>query len=147
MNRLLFIFTLWAAKLTGFLISILNLGRAFNVPGRVALKLDPNFLQKFNITEGKCKIIFITGTNGKSTTCGLVANFLKTAGYKVIYNKTGANLKSGIVSTLSKYSDLIGRLQYNFILLEVDEATLHLVTKDLKPFLIAVTNLFRDQLA
>ncbi len=145
MNKFLFLFSLWTAKLISFVISVLHLGQASNVPGRIALYLKKDICKDFKIKK-ECKIILITGTNGKSTTCGLLANILKGTNKKVIYNKSGANLISGITSTFCHYSSIFGNLNYDYIVLEVDEASLYLITKQINPDLIAVTNLFRDQL-
>ncbi len=145
MNKLFFFISLWSAKLISFIISGLHLGQASNVPGRIALFFKRDLLKDFK-TKKECKIILITGTNGKSTTCGLLANILKNTDKKVIYNKSGANLLSGIASTFCHSSNLFGSLNYDYIILEVDEATLHLITKEIHSYVIAVTNLFRDQL-
>ena len=145
MNKLLFLISLWTAKLISFLIAIFHLGQASNFPGKAALIIQKDFLKYFK-TENDCKIILITGTNGKSTTCGLAASILKTTGKKLIYNKSGANLLSGVASTFTCYSDCFGNLNYNFIILEIDEATLPLLTCQIKPNIITITNLFRDQL-
>lgn len=145
MNKLFFLFSLWTAKLTSFLISILHLGQASNLPGKIALLIQKDLLKQFKIKEG-CKIILITGTNGKSTTCGLLASTLQKANKKIIYNKSGANLLSGIASAFCHYSNIFGGLKYDYIIFEVDEATLPLLTKQLNPSLVAVTNFFRDQL-
>lgn len=145
MDKLIFLLSLWFAKLISFLILIFHLGQSSNFPGKVALKIKKELLKDFEINPA-CKIILVTGTNGKSTTCGLLASILKKTGKKVIYNKSGANLLSGIVSTFCHYSDLFGNLNCDFIILEVDEATLPILTNQLKPRLIAITNFFRDQL-
>ncbi len=145
MNKLFFLFSLWSAKFASFIISALHAGQASNVPGRIALSLKKDLFKDFK-TKNNCKIILITGTNGKSTTCGLLANILKSTDKKVIYNKSGANLLSGIASTFCHYSTLFGNLNYDYIILEVDEAALHLITKEIHPDVIGVTNLFRDQL-
>lgn len=145
MKKIYFLAVLSFIKLLIILIKIFKLGNASNFPGKIGLYINKDLLKEFQLSKN-CKIILVTGTNGKSTTCGLVANFLKMAGHKVIYNTIGANLKSGVISTFSTYSDLIGNLKYDYILLEIDEATLHLITQDLTPSLISVTNLFRDQL-
>ena len=145
MNKISFVLSLWLAKLISFVIAILHLGQASNFPGKVILLFKKDLLTNFKINKN-CKIILVTGTNGKSTTCGLLASILKKTGKKVIYNKSGANLLSGIASTFCHYSNIFGCLNCDFIILEVDEATLPLLTSQIKPDLIAVTNFFRDQL-
>jgi len=144
-NKLFFLLSLWSAKFVSFIISVLHVGQASNVPGRIALLLKKEILKDFKIRP-ECKVILITGTNGKSTTCGLLANILKGTGKKVMYNKSGANLLSGITTTFCRYSNILGGLNYDFIILESDEASLHLITKQIHPDIITVTNLFRDQL-
>lgn len=144
-TRLIFLILLWKSKLISFLISFFRIGQASNFPGKLALLFQKGILRNFNFSKD-CKLIFITGTNGKSTTSGLLANFLKLSGKKVFYNKSGANLLSGIITTLCHYSNLFGTIKADFIIFEVDEATLPLLTAQLKPDLIAVTNFFRDQL-
>lgn len=145
MNKILFLFFLWVAKFVSFVISLFHFGQASNLPGKIALKFKKDLLKHFKLSTN-CKIILVTGTNGKSTTCGLIASFLKASSKKIISNKGGANLLSGITTTFCFYSDLFGNLNYNYIILEVDEATLPLLTIQIKPNLIAITNFFRDQL-
>lgn len=144
-NCLYFITLLWFTKLFSLLIKLFKVGQASNFPGKIALKFKKDLLQHFKISKDT-KIILVTGTNGKSTTCGLLANILKTSGRKVIYNKSGANLLTGIASCFCNYSDLFGNLKYNYIVLEIDEATLPILTNQIVPNAIAVTNFFRDQL-
>lgn len=121
------------------------MGQASNFPGKVALKIQKNFIKYFKL-KNNLKIILITGTNGKSTTTGMLASILKASGKKVTYNKFGANLLAGVASTLIQSSNLFGSLDYDFIILEIDEATLPLLTSLIKANVIAVTNFFRDQL-
>lgn len=145
MEKVIFLFSLWLAKLISFIISIFHLGQASNFPGKVALIIQKDLIKNFKLKE-KCKVILITGTNGKSTTCGLTNSILKASNKNCIYNRAGANLLSGTVSTLCHYADIFGNLKQDFILLEVDEATLPLLTLQLVPDIITVTNFFRDQL-
>lgn len=145
MNKIFFLFSLWIAKFISLVISVFRLGQGSNVPGRFALSFKKDLFQYFKI-KNNCKIILITGTNGKSTTCGLLSNILKSTDKKVFYNKSGANLLSGIASVFCHYSNLLGDLDYDYIVLEVDEATLPRITREIKADVIAVTNLFRDQL-
>lgn len=144
MNKVMFILSLWVLKLVSFLIRFLHLGQGANLAGKIARKICPSFLSYINLEN--TKIVFITGTNGKSTTAGLVASMLKTAGKTVAHNRSGANLLSGVANTLGFYSDLFGKIKYEYLILEVDEATLPHVTKTITPHVIAITNLFRDQL-
>lgn len=141
------------AKLASFSSKILKLGSGSSLPGRIALKIYPRLLHDLALElkaqqKNKIKNIIITGTNGKTTTTGLLKSILKTAGYhKIICNDLGANLYYGVATAFIKSTSALFKLNKDSIfLIEADEAALHLITQDLDPELIAVTNLFRDQL-
>lgn len=53
---------------------------------------------------------------------------------------------NGIASSLAQYSNLVGGLNYDNAIFEVDENTLPLILKEIKPDYIILLNLFRDQL-
>lgn len=133
-----------SCKLISKLIVTLSLGQGGTLGGRIALLINKSLFENFEF--GHCKVLMVTGTNGKSTTAGMLSNVLSVAGFKVAYNKSGANLLSGIANTLCFFSNLSGKIEYDYLILEVDEAALHHATKHIRTELIAVTNLFRDQL-
>jgi len=60
-------------------------GKGSSFPGKLALKLDKNFLGKFKLPE---IIVFVTGSVGKSTITGTVVEILKNNNYKVATNST-----------------------------------------------------------
>lgn len=126
---------------------ILTLSKTFlkggsNFPGKIALKLDRNVLS--SLTNGY-KIIVVTGTNGKTTTTSNIYNILKDNGCKVITNDTGANMITGITSCFIENYSFFKR-EERFAVIEVDEANLTLLNDYVKPEIICITNLFRDQL-
>ena len=90
--------------------------------------------------------IVVTGTNGKTTTTRMISTVLKKAGMKVIHNRSGANLITGITAALVSESTLGGRPKADVGLFEVDEAAFPGAVEKLKPRLCVITNLFRDQL-
>ena len=66
-----------------------------HLPGNIALKIDPLFLKHI----GRPKtIVAVTGTNGKTTTNNLIIDALEKNGYKVLSNRYGSNVNSGICS-------------------------------------------------
>lgn len=135
-------FIVLIAKVFCFISSFL--GGGTSKPGELALKLCPDILKY--LTRG-CRVILVTGTNGKTTTCAQIASILRTAGCRVISNDSGANMKSGIVTSLIKGFPVFSKTGPNtFAVIETDEAYLHLITSEITPEIIAVTNLFRDQL-
>ncbi|MFW3653992.1 MurT ligase domain-containing protein [Vagococcus fluvialis] len=112
-----------------------------SLPGKIALKLDPNVLDSL---AKDYHIIVVTGTNGKTLTTALTVNILKQEFGDVLTNTTGANMLQGIVSTfLSAKKNKNGE---NFAVLEIDEASLSKVTEFLTPELFLYTNIFRDQM-
>ncbi len=134
-----------AAKSISKLIRLSGAGMASNLPGKIANAICPNTLPYFakQLTRG---CLAVSGTNGKSTTSGLLASILAQAGYQVIHNRQGANLIAGITAAFTEAANLNGSLKGNFGLLEVDEAALPLLTKTVDCQNILVTNLYRDQL-
>lgn len=110
-------------------------------PGKIALSLDKNILKTIS---DNYKVILITGTNGKTTTTSMIYNILQHSPYKSITNSSGANMINGIVTTFIKNYNKKNKNMYAVI--EVDEANLKYVTKYIKPEIIVVTNIFRDQL-
>ena len=132
-----------AALITKGILRVMGRG-ATTMPGKVAIKLCPDIISK--CAKGQ-KIITITGTNGKTTTTHMITSMLRTLGYEVITNVSGANLASGIATTFlcekpSKGADP-DKIVY---VLETDEAAFARIAGDLQPKVCLVTNLFRDQL-
>jgi UDP-N-acetylmuramyl tripeptide synthase len=124
--------------------------RSTSAPGLAALKISPGLLACLLNKLAKPPIL-ITGTNGKSTTAGFLANILKAEdsrchNWSFIHNRSGANLPSGLVTSLVQHADLQGHLDKENALLEVDEAVLRKVTSIRPARLILATNFFRDQL-
>jgi UDP-N-acetylmuramyl tripeptide synthase len=77
----------------------------------------------------------------------MLAAILEQAGMNVIYNFAGSNLSRGLASTLIQNSNLTGsKINGDIAIFEVDEATMPEVTGKLTPRIVAVNNLFRDQL-
>jgi len=136
----------WAAVLTAkFAIVILRLFRSggTSLPGKLALKLYPQILDHL---AGLFRVTMITGTNGKTTTSRIVLSMMEQKGLKVVTNKSGANLSSGITTTLISALTLSGRPRFSHALLETDEAAFRTLAPRLKPETVIVTNFFRDQL-
>lgn len=114
-----------------------------SLPGVVALKISKNFLS-FLSKYCEKKIVTITGTNGKTTTAGLFAHILKTSGNKVLHNEKGANMLTGMASSLAVNYKPFSRFDY--AVLESDEAYLTKLYDYINADYLLVTNLFRDQL-
>jgi len=133
-------------KLIGFFSQTFNLGNGSTWPGHIALNINKNFIQDI-LKKSKIKIILIAGTNGKTTTGKLIQTILEKNEKKVFQNTAGANLLNGIASSLILNSDLSGKINKDFAILEIDENTLPLILKEIpSPDYLLILNLFRDQL-
>ena len=98
------------------------------------------------LSNSSPKIILIVGTNGKTTTTTLLNHILTKNGKKVIQNTSGANLINGIASTLLLNSSILGKVEADYALFEIDENAFTRIARELKPDAIILLNLFRDQL-
>lgn len=138
------------SKLTSYLIKLFKLGSASSLPGRVALFINPDALRDFadQLNHDADLSFFISGTNGKTTSTGLLKQILLASkpSQQIICNDYGANLYYGITTELVRAANPYAKLVSRDYALEVDEATLPKLARDLYPKTLAVTNLFRDQL-
>lgn len=139
----MYLLAIWLGKLIILTTRLVgNAGSA--LPGLVIEKFYRNFISR----AGKKlqQVVLVTGTNGKTTTNKLLSEIVKGVGRPVITNRAGGNLSRGIASALLDHADWWGRLDARIGCFEVDEAFLSAVSAKLKPQLILVLNLLRDQL-
>ena len=124
---------------------LLRRGGGTSIPGDVALAVDHRVLRKLApaLTGGT---ILVTGTNGKTTTTGLIAGALAETGRRVLTNSSGANLVFGLVAAAIADTDLRGRPRSDVAVFEVDELHLDRAVEETRPRLVVVLNLLRDQL-
>jgi lipid II isoglutaminyl synthase (glutamine-hydrolysing) len=132
-------------KAAGTAARMLGVGGGTSFPGIVARRIDPRVLQKAAAASDARKVI-VTGSNGKTTTCRMLAALARAGGLAVTQNRSGSNLLQGVTSAAVRESDLLGRMDAQMLLLEVDEATVRLVAPELRPDTFLITNIFRDQL-
>ena len=112
------------------------------LPGEYALKIDKNLLKKLKLPE---KIIAVTGSSGKGSTTAIIRKIFEEQGYTVCHNDSGANLVSGITTTLINHSNLKGEIKKDIIILEVDERYSSILFKSINPQTLVITNICRDQ--
>ena len=134
-----------AGKAAGTASRVLRFGGGTSFPGTVARRMDPRILQKVVAATDARKVI-VTGSNGKTTTCRMLAALARGSGLKVTQNRSGSNLLQGVISAAVREINLRGQMEAQLLLLEVDEAIVRLVAPDLQPDTLIVTNVFRDQL-
>jgi len=135
------------AVLVGKLIRIVAKlrGGGSAIPGRIAMIIEPKLLSK---TLGALKygVIFVSGSNGKSTTTSLVAGTLASQGLKVFSNPSGGNMPQGIGSAVIGKASLSGSLDADVAVLEVDEAYGEVLAPFIAPSWVVLTNIQIDQL-
>ena len=134
-----------ASKTVTSMVRLLRLGAASVLPGEIARRLQPKVLPLL-FEQVRRGVILIVGTNGKTTTSLLLSTILQRQGWRVTHNATGANLINGLVTALLENTNLIGQLDADYAILEVDENILPLVLRSCQPQFILGLNLFRDQL-
>ncbi|MGE5583215.1 MAG: MurT ligase domain-containing protein [Bacillota bacterium] len=144
------IFVLLTAKtivrLTFMASRCFNFGAGSNIPGKLVVKLFPNIMQLL-IPRFKKGWVLITGTNGKTTTTKILVELLQKDGYTVCTNARGANLLTGIVtSILLAEVKPLQEFMADYAVFEIDEAVLFKSFKLLRPVVLVVTNFSRDQL-
>lgn len=112
---------------------------AANLPGKIALKIDPSLLDELRskCTQGS---VITVGTNGKTSTNNLLADAFEASGRTIICNRTGANLAAGISSAL------LQQPAAQWGVFECDELWLAHVLPHLRSNYVLLLNLFRDQL-
>lgn len=131
------------ARLIKLAITMRNQTSGTSFIGMVMLKLYPDFLRHTSKYIKKEKIA-VTGTNGKTTTAGILSHILETQGNSVIHNEKGANMLTGIANTMAL--SIYPFKRFDYTVLESDEAYLSKLYDYLDTNYLIVTNLFRDQL-
>lgn len=131
------------ARATGRLSRALGRGGGTSLPGRVLLRLDDGAPERLagSLAHG---VATISATNGKTTTARMVSACARANGWTPVANSAGANLLSGVTTALLDGAS--ARPRPDVGILEVDEAALPEVARRLRPGVVLLMNLFRDQL-
>jgi lipid II isoglutaminyl synthase (glutamine-hydrolysing) len=126
------------ARAAGRLSRLAGAGGGTTFPGKLLWKLHPTAVDRLaaRLPLGSA---LISATNGKTTTAAMTAEILRHR-VRLAHNSSGANLVSGVASTLL---DARGA---ELGLFEVDEAAFPEVATRVHPRAVCLGNLFRDQL-
>src|SRR5687767_12730589 len=127
-----------AARTVARLSRMVGAGGGTTVPGKLLAMLDPTAVDRLAARLPLGSAI-VSATNGKTTTTAMVAEILSPQ-MRLAHNRSGANLVSGVASTLLSADDA------ELGLFEVDEAALPEVARLVQPRVLCLANLFRDQL-
>jgi UDP-N-acetylmuramyl tripeptide synthase len=127
-----------AARAAARLSRLVGAGGGTTVPGKILWKLDPGAIDRLaaRLPNGAA---IVSATNGKTTTTAMVAEILRGR-VRLAHNSSGANLVSGVASTL------LASTNAELGLFEVDEGALPEVVRRVRPRAVCLANLFRDQL-
>lgn len=126
------------ARAVGQLSRFAGAGGGTTIPGKLLWKLDPSAVDRLAARLPLGSAI-VSATNGKTTSAAMAAAILRGR-MRLAHNSSGANLVSGVASTLL---DARGA---ELGLFEVDEAALPEVASRVQPTAVCLGNLFRDQL-
>ncbi len=126
------------ARAAGTLSQLAGRGGGTTIPGKVLATLDPGAVATLAARLPLGSAI-VSATNGKTTTAALVAEILAPRA-RLAHNSSGANLVSGVASTL------LAARQADLGLFEVDEGAFPDVSRRIRPRAVCLANLFRDQL-
>ncbi len=126
------------ARAAGRLSRLTGKGGGTTLPGKLLSRVDPAAVTRLaaKLPHGSA---LVSATNGKTTTSAMAAEILSPR-IRLAHNRSGANLMSGVASTLM---DSAGA---ELALLEVDEGALPEIARQVRPRAVCLGNLFRDQL-
>ena len=126
------------ARGVGRLSRLAGAGGGTTLPGKLLAAVDRDAVDALaaRLPQGSA---LVSATNGKTTTCALAAAVLGSRA-RLARNAAGANLMSGVASTLVNARDA------ELGLFEVDEAALPELARRVRPRVVSLGNLFRDQL-
>ncbi len=127
-----------AARGVAALSRLVGAGGGTTVPGKLLSKLDPGAIDLLarRLPQGSA---LVSATNGKTTTTAMAAEILRPR-FRLAHNAAGANLVSGVASTL------LAATRAELGLFEVDEGALPEVLRRVRPRAVCLGNLFRDPL-
>ena len=140
-------FILFLAKQIKTLLRFFNVSGGTALPGLLVEKVYPKIFDDIAANFSK-KTIIISGTNGKTSTTNILSNIFENNEISVISNFSGSNLQRGVISayldSLNNFGQFIS--PKSILILEIDEGVLPQVAEKIKPEMIILLNLFRDQL-
>jgi UDP-N-acetylmuramoylalanine-D-glutamate ligase len=138
-----YVFPVLAGKLARFATRLRGGGSAF--PGYLTNRLAPTLLPTL-AGQFRYGVVFVLGSNGKTTTTHMISEVLRAHGLRVFTNPTGANLPQGVTSALLADATLTGRIKADVAVLEIDEGYAADLADRLSPSVILSLNVQVDQL-
>ena len=136
---------LLAGRCAKLLLRLLLRRSGSAVPGLVVDTLAPRLVGRAlgGFREG---LVVVTGSAGKSTTTAMLAAILRSHGLSVFTNESTANLRRGVTSAVVHAASLLGRIDADIAVVELDEAAAASMADELDPRVVVLTNVMSDQL-
>jgi len=107
------------------------------------LKVFPDVLLQLKLPE---IVIAITGSNGKTSTAELIVHILEASGRSTGWNREGSNQTEGVATLLLRISSFRGIIKRDAVVMECDERYAKKIFENVRPSVLLVTNLCRDQI-
>jgi lipid II isoglutaminyl synthase (glutamine-hydrolysing) len=126
------------ARAVGALSRRSGRGGGTTLPGRMLVRMAPDAIDRLAAGLDRGSIV-VSSTNGKTTTAGMISSILGADGRVPVHNRAGSNMHWGVATALLEQRRDEG-------LFELDEAWLPRIAPHLRPRLLVLGNLFRDQL-
>ena len=126
------------ARAVGALSRRSGRGGGTTLPGRMLVRMAPDAIDRLAAGLDRGSIV-VSSTNGKTTTAAMISGILRADRRTPVHNRAGSNMHWGVATALLEQSGDEG-------LFELDEAWLPRVAPQLRPRLLVLGNLFRDQL-
>ncbi len=128
------------ARAAGHFSRLFGAGGGTSLPGLLVEWLSPGFTARrvAGLLDG---VVVVSGTNGKTTTASMIRTILAREGLPTVGNESGANMRQGIATGL-----LYAPPQARMAVFEIDEGALVSLVPMLRPRMVVLTNVFRDQL-
>lgn len=141
-RNLRFYAALFFAKGTALVLKLIG-RKGTSMPGSWAIILCKDFLARMPRPK---TVVMVAGTNGKTTVSNLIEDVLSKNGVTYCCNRDGANVNTGIASSLIADSTFFGKPKRDLAIFEFDERSAPLILPFIKPDIFLCTNLCRDAL-
>jgi lipid II isoglutaminyl synthase (glutamine-hydrolysing) len=120
------------------------------IPGRVTLAIDPRALASLAAEIGRGSIL-VTGSNGKGTTCRMLAPVIRAAGLHAVVASEQSQQRPGLAATMIAHAAASGHLRCDpqaIGLFEVHhESFAEIIRHVTEPTAVVCTNIFRGHRA
>ena len=116
MKRIHFMIAFYIGKAVMAITKILPKISGTTWPGGIANIIMKNFIKYFEY-KPETRIVMVTGTGGKTTTTGMLAQLVESEGKTVCTNAIGANMERGVATALIRSANKSGVVECDYVIL------------------------------